>query len=40
MRNLHAFKHRKLFNALEMQEYQKPEIIFEETKVKEAYVDR
>ena len=33
-------KHRRLFNALEMQECQKLEMIFEETKVKEAYFVR
>ena len=33
-------KHRQLFNALEIQEVQIPEMIFEENKVKEAYFDK
>ena len=33
-------KHRRLFNALEIQEEQILEMIFEENKVKEAYFDR
>ena len=40
IRPLEEKKHRRLFNALEMQECQKPEMIFEETKVKEEYFDR
>ena len=40
IRPLEEKKHRRLFNALEMQEYQKLEMIFEETKGKEAYFDR
>ena len=40
IRPLEEKKHRKLFNALEIQEDQIPEMIFEENKVKEAYFDR
>ena len=39
-RPLEEKKHRRLFNALEMQECQKLEMIFEETTVKEAYFDK
>ena len=40
IRPLEEKKHRRLFNALEIQEDQIPEMIFEENKVKEAYFDR
>ena len=40
IRPLEEEKHRRLFNALEMQECEKLEMIFEETKVKEGYFDR
>ena len=40
IRPLEEKKHRRLFDALEIQEGQIPEIIFEENKVKEAYFDR
>ena len=40
IRPLEENKHRQLFNALEMQENQIPEMIFEENKVKETYFDK
>ena len=40
IRPLEEKKHRRLFNALEIQEDQIPEMIFEENKVKETYFDR
>ena len=40
IRPLEENKHRQLFNALEKQEDQIPEMIFEENKVKETYLDR
>ena len=40
IRPLEENKHRRLFNALEIQEVQIPEMIFEENKVKEAYFDK
>ena len=40
IRPLEENKHRRLFNALEMQENQIPEMIFEENKVKETYFDK
>ena len=40
IRPLEEKKHRRLFNTLEIQEGQIPEMIFEENKVKEAYFDR
>ena len=40
IRSLEENKHRQLFNALEMQESQIPEMIFEENKVKETYFDK
>ena len=40
IRPLEEKKHRRLFNALEIQEDQIPEMIFEEIKVKETYFDR
>ena len=40
IRPLEENKHRQLFNALEIQEVQIPEMIFEENKVKEAYFDK
>ena len=40
IRPLEEKKHRRLFNTLEIQEYQIPEKIFEENKVKEAYFDK
>ena len=40
IRPLEENKHRQLFNALEIQEDQIPEMIFEENKVKEIYFDK
>ena len=40
LRPLEENKHRRLFNALEIQENQIPEMIFEENKVKETYFDK
>ena len=40
IRPLEENKHRQLFNALEIQEDQIPEMIFEENKVKETYFDK
>ena len=40
IRPLEDKKHRRLFNTLEIQEDQVPEMIFEGNKVKEAYFDR
>ena len=40
MRPLEENKHRQLFNTLEIQEDQIPEMIFEENKVKETYFDK
>ena len=40
IRPLEEKKHRWFFNALEIQEGQIPEMIFEENKVKESYFDR
>ena len=40
IRPLEEKKHRRLFNTLEIQEDQIPEMIFEEEKVKDAYFDR
>ena len=40
IRPLEENKHRRLFNALEMQENQIPDMIFEENKVKETYFDK
>ena len=40
IRPLEENKHRRLFNALEIQENQIPEMIFEENKVKETYFDK
>ena len=37
IRPLEENKHKRLFNALEMQENQIPDMIFEENKVKETY---
>ena len=39
-RPLEENKHRQLFKALEIQEDQIPEMIFEENKVKETYFDK
>ena len=39
-RENYSLKHRQLFNALEIQENQIPEMIFEENKVKETYFDK
>ena len=40
VRPLEEKKHRRLFSTLEIQEDQISEMIFEENKVKEAYLDR
>ena len=40
IRPLEEKKHRRLFNTIEIQEDQIPEMIFEEDKVREAYFDR
>ena len=40
IRPLEEIKHRQLFNALEIQEDQIPEMIFEENKIKESYFDK
>ena len=40
IRPLQENKHRRLFNALEIQEDQIPDMIFEENKVKETYFDK
>ena len=40
IRPLEENKHRQLFNALEIQENQTPNMIFEENKVKETYFDK
>ena len=40
IRPLEENKHRQLFNTLEIQEGQIPEMIFEENKVKETYFDK
>ena len=40
IRPLEENKHRQLFNVLEIQEDQIPEMIFEENKVKEVYFDK
>ena len=40
IRPLEEKKHRWLFNTLEINEDQIPDMIFEENKVKEAYFDR
>ena len=40
IRPLEENKHRRLFNALEIQENQTPDMIFEENKVKETYFDK
>ena len=40
IRPLEENKHRQLFNALEIQKDQVPEMIFEENKVKETYFDK
>ena len=40
IRPLEENKHRQLFNALEIQEDQIPDMIFEENKVKETYFDK
>ena len=40
IRPLDKNKHRQLFNALEIQKHQIPEMIFEENKVKETYFDK
>ena len=40
IRPLEENKHRQLFNALEIQENQTPDMIFEENKVKETYFDK
>ena len=40
IRPLEENKHRQLFNALEIQENQIPDMIFEENKVKETYFDK
>ena len=39
IRPLEENKHRQLFNALEIQENQTPDMIFEENKVNETYLD-
>ena len=40
IRLLEEKKYRRLFSTLEIQEYQIPEMIFQENKVKVAYFDR
>ena len=40
IRPLEENKHRRLFNTLEIQENQVPEMIFQENKVKETYFDK
>ena len=40
IRPLEENKHRQLFNVLEIQENQIPQMIFEENKVKETYFDK
>ena len=40
IRPLEENKHRQLFNALEIQEDQIPDMIFEENNVKETYFDK
>ena len=40
IRPLEENKHRRLFNSLEIQENQAPDMIFEENKVKETYFDK
>ena len=40
IRPLEENKHRQLFNTLEIQEDQTPDMIFEENKVKETYFDK
>ena len=40
IRPLEENKHRQLFNALEIQENQTPDMIFEENKIKETYFDK
>ena len=40
IRPLEENKHKRLFNALEIQENQIPDMIFEENKVKETYFDK